>query len=160
MIVTDTESLSPSLHLLVLRRCCSLPILASGAVQHFKTPDHHAHGSSKPSSRRSSSSWGISLANSLGLLNLNSHLLGVLLWLVKWHPLTQDTESPFRRCEQENLPPPFGQAFHSWNQAAVESLGWGGVKGKKKKMYPGKAERSRFWGNWNNAWVGSSGIPL
>lgn len=123
MIVSGMESLSPFLHLLVLRRCCSLPILAARGVQRCKLPEHQAHSSSKP--LQSSSSWGISLASSLGLLNLNSHLLGVLLQLVKCHPLTQDVSKKI------SLLPPFGQAFCSWNKASFESLGWGGVKGKK-----------------------------
>lgn len=134
-MVTNTESLSLPFHLLVLRYCRlshhtapspSSLLRESGTAS---SPEHQAHGSSKPLG--SLSSWSISLVSSLGLLNLNSHLLGALLQLVKCHPLTQDAKSPFRRCKQENLPPHFGQAFHTWNKAAVESWGWGGAKGKK-----------------------------
>lgn len=55
----------------------------------------------------------------------------MLLQLVKCHPLTQDAESPFKRCEQENLPPPSGQAFQTWSKAALES--WGEVVSKAKR---------------------------
>lgn len=65
-------------------------------------------------------------------------------------PYTQDAESPFRRCEQENLPTPFGQAFHTWKKAAVESLGWGGVKGKKDVAW--KSVVISFSGNLNLGW--------
>lgn len=135
MTVIETESLGlPLHHLLVLRYCrlsyhtASSPSLLLGESNPASFPEYKAHGSIM--TLGSSSSWGIFLARSLGLLNLNSHLLVVLLWLVKCHPFTQDTESPFGTYKQENLPPVFGQVFHIRNKAAVERLGWGGVKGK------------------------------
>lgn len=147
--------LSPSLHLLVLTYC-----------RLFRHP--HPHCSGSPALQASLSIrptalasifLDVSLASNLGLVNLNSHLLGVLLQVVKCHSLTQDAESPLGDVNKKNLLPPFGQAFYTWNQAAVKNLGWGGVKGKKR----GIMEKHKLYGfsdNWNTAWGGTSGIPL
>lgn len=130
------ESLYLPRHRLPVLRYCRLsphtassPSLLLGESSPASFPEYKAHSFSK--TLGCSSSWGISLARSLGLLKLNSHLFGVLLWLVKCHLFTQDTEPPFRRCKQESLPPLFGQVFHIWNKAAVEGLGWSGVKRQK-----------------------------
>ena len=135
-MVADTESLGPPRHLLVYCRLphhtAPSPSSLLGGSSTASSPERQAHGSNKPLG--SSSSWGISLASSLGLSGLSTHLLGVLLRPVQCHPLTRDAESPCWRCERENLPPPFCQAFCIWIKAAVESLRWVVSKAKKKNV--------------------------
>lgn len=98
-------------------------------------PEHQTLDSSKPLG--TSFSWGISPASSLGCLNLNSHLLHVLLWLVKCHPLYIGCQISPQELWAKKPCASFWAGFPYLEQSCC--LKFGSVKGKKKKMYRGKA---------------------